>query len=172
MSALTVTQSASLPPDDVTEDARRSPWRQVLDFVFGYDFFISYAWSDGGSYATALARTLRAQGFEIFLDREEYASGDDWKKVGAWKLRRTGQLILVGSPAALVSAPVLREIEIFSSTGRRLVPIDFDGTLEWKTSPSPLATFLPPEILRIREPAAALTSGPSEPVVSTLRRTF
>jgi hypothetical protein len=80
--------------------------RRLLDFVFGYDFFISYCWNDGGKYALALSRRLEKEGFEVFLDRDDYASGDDWKKVGAWTLRRTSQLILVGSPGAFVSEPV------------------------------------------------------------------
>jgi len=46
----------------------------MLDFIFGYDFFISYAWSDGSAYATALSRQLQVQGFEVFLDRTNYAS--------------------------------------------------------------------------------------------------
>jgi tetratricopeptide (TPR) repeat protein len=159
-------------PDDVNNVGHHSLARRVLDLVFGYDFFISYSWSDGGNYATALTRQLRSHGFEVFLDRDDYASGDDWKKVGAWKLRRTGQLVLIGSPGALRSAPVIREVRIFSGTGRRIVPIDFDGTLEWKTNDAPLAQCLPSEILRIREPAIALETGPSDQVVVTIRRTF
>src|ERR1700755_1063485 len=103
-------------PDDDDGDAHNSVWRRLLGFAFGYDFFISYSWSDGGGYASALTRQLRTEGYEGFFDRDDYASGDDWKKVGAWKLRRTGQLILIGSPAALLSAPVLREIQVFSGT--------------------------------------------------------
>src|SRR5271170_6889175 len=38
----------------------RPIWRRVIDFVFGYDFFISYSWGDGGLYAEALARQLEA----------------------------------------------------------------------------------------------------------------
>lgn len=159
-------------PDDDDGDARNSLWRRLLGFAFGYDFFISYSWSDGGGYASALTRQLRAEGYEVFFDRDDYASGDDWKKVGAWKLRRTGQLVLIGSPAALLSAPVLREIQVFSGTRRRIVPIDFDGTLEWKAGETPLAHLLPVEILRIREPASALQAGPSDQVVTTIRRTF
>jgi tetratricopeptide (TPR) repeat protein len=158
---------------DIAVDPDTRPLsRRVLDRIFGYDFFISYTWSDGGAYAKALAGRLEAEGFEVFLDRSEYASGDDWKKVGAWTLRRTGQLILVGSPAALASAPVLREVAIFSRTGRRIVPIDFAGSLEWKEAESPLAGYLPAEILRIKEPAGALQSGPSEEAIAILRRTF
>lgn len=159
-------------PDAALNTPRQSLWRRLLGLMFGYDFFISYSWSDGANYAASLARQLRSQGFEVFFDRDDYASGDDWKKVGAWKLRRTGQLVLVGSPAALLSAPVIREVQIFSGTQRRIVPIDFDGTLEWKADDAPLAQYLPAEILRIREPAAALKSGPSDQVVATIRRSF
>ena len=160
------------PIDDVNDVGHHSLWRRLLDFVFGYDFFVSYSWSDGGSYASALTRQLRAQGFEVFFDRDDYASGDDWKRVGAWKLRRTGQLVLVGSPAAVLSVPVIREIQIFNGTGRRIVPIDFDGSLEWRTNDVPLAQYLPAQILRIKEPIAALKTGPSDQVVATIRRTF
>ena len=60
---------------------RRGLWRRALDFVFGYDFFISYSWEDGKVYASALARRLEAAGFEAFLDRKHFATGDDWKAV-------------------------------------------------------------------------------------------
>jgi tetratricopeptide (TPR) repeat protein len=158
---------------DVATDSDNRPLsRRVLDHVFGYDFFISYTWSDGFAYAKTLGDRLESEGFAIFLDRTEYASGDDWKKVGAWTLRRTGQLILVGSPGVLRSAPVLREVEIFSKTRRRIIPIDFAGSLDWNEAGCPLAQYLPSEILRVKESAAALESGPSEGTISTLRRTF
>jgi hypothetical protein len=128
--------------EDASDNGKRSLVRRLLDFVFGYDFFISYSWSDGAAYATALASRLEADRFAVFLDRTDYASGDNWKKVGAWTLRRTGQLILVGSPAAVRSDPVLHEVEIFSKTRRRIVPIDFAGSLR-KESDSRLALYVP-----------------------------
>ena len=85
--------------------ARKNLLSRMVDFVFGFDFFVSYAWSDGAIYAAKLAERLTADGFEVFLDRHSYASGDDWRKVGSWTLRRTGQLILVASPDALGSPP-------------------------------------------------------------------
>jgi WD40 repeat protein len=151
---------------------RRSIWRRAMDAVFGFDFFISYSWHDGGTYAAALMRRLELQGFEVFLDRDDYASGDDWKQVGAWTLRRTGQLILVGSSGVLTSAPVAREVDIFASTGRRILPIDFGGSLDRLPADSPLQRHLQDEILRIREVPAALVDGPSDDAVATIRRTF
>jgi WD40 repeat protein len=151
---------------------RRSIWRRGMDAVFGYDFFISYSWFDGGTYAAALAKRLEQRGFEVFLDRDDYASGDDWKQVGAWTLRRTGQLILVGSPGALTSAPVARELDIFRATGRRILPIDFGGSLDRLPADAPIGRHLQDEILRIREVPTALADGPSDEVVATIRRTF
>jgi TIR domain len=113
---------------DAGANQSRSLPRRIFDFVFGYDFFISYSWSDGAAYATGLATQLQAYGFKVFLDRTDYASGDDWKTDGAWTLRRTSQLILVGTPAATRSDPVIHEVEIFSKTRRRIVPIDFGGS--------------------------------------------
>jgi hypothetical protein len=86
-----IAAEAQLSSADTGDNGSRSLPRRLLDFVFGYDFFISYSWSDGASYATALAPRLEADGFQVFLDRADYASGDDWKKVGAWTLRRTSQ---------------------------------------------------------------------------------
>jgi tetratricopeptide (TPR) repeat protein len=169
---MTIDAGTKLPSEDTGDAGKRSFVRRSLDFVFGYDFFISYSWSDGAAYAAALPRRLEAEGFEVFLDRDDYASGDDWKKVGAWTLRRTGQLVLVGSPNAIKSYPVIREIEIFSKTGRRIVPIDFAGSTDWKNSDSPLAQYLPAELLRILEPAATLGAGPSDETVTIIRRTF
>jgi hypothetical protein len=111
---MNIAAEAQLSSADAGDDGSRSVPRRLLGFVFGYDFFISYSWSD-----------------QVFLDRADYALGDDWKKAGAWTLRHTGQLILVGSPAAIRSDPVIHEVKIFSKTRRRIVPIDFAGSLEW-----------------------------------------
>jgi WD40 repeat protein len=157
---------------DFGKQGNRFHWHRLLDIVFGYDFFISYSWSDGAAYAAALARRLEKEGFAVFLDRANYAAGDDWKKVGGWTLKRTGQLILVGSPASTRSAAVIREVQIFSQTRRRIVPIDFAGSTEWKEPDAPLARYFPPEILRVRETAEALQSGPSDQTVTTIRQTF
>lgn len=159
--------SAATGPRDT-----RLPWRRLLDFVFGYDFFISYAWSDGGKYAAALASQLEAGGFKVFLDRTSYAAGDNWKSVGTRTLRGTGQLLLIGSPQALTSTPVLHEVEIFSATGRRIVPIDFGGSLDWPSAEAAIARLLPADIIRIKEPSEALEHGPASDTVSTIQRTF
>jgi TIR domain len=113
------------------KELRRPFWQRLVDAFFGYDFFIAYSQGDGKAYAGDLARRLKNRGFECFLDTEDFAKGDDWKSVGAWALKRTSRLVLVGSPKALESKPVLREVQIFSQTHKRIIPIDFDGSLSF-----------------------------------------
>jgi WD40 repeat protein len=155
-----------------SDQERHAPWRNLLDLVFGYDFFISYSWRDGIKYSAALAQRLEKEHFAVFLDRANYAAGDDWKKVGGWTLRRTGQLLLVGSPSAVFSDAVLQEVRVFSKTGRRIIPIDFDGSIEFKASDSPLRNFLPPEVIRVKENLQALDIGPTDETVAAIRQTF
>jgi hypothetical protein len=56
--------------------------------------------------------------------------GDDWKKAGAWTLRHTGQLILVGSPAAIRQRRV------------GLCPFQRPGEIDWNNSAPSLAENL------------------------------
>lgn len=151
---------------------RRSHWRRFQDRIFGYDFFISYAWVDGGKYARELAERLEELGYEVFLDSQDYASGDDWQVIGSWTLKRTGHLILVGSDGALQSEAVAREVWVFGRTGRQVIPIDFGGSLDRLGDDSPLARAITPEVIRVKEAAQALADGPSNGTVHTIGRTF
>lgn len=160
------------PVDPTVDRNRRSIVRRLLDLIFGYDLFISYAWADGGLYAAALAERLEAEGFDVFLDRDDYTPGDDWKVVGGWTLRRTGQLILVGSPLALHSDPVLRELRIFRRTGRRIIPIDFGGSLESPPTATNLSRLITSRHIAIRESAERLAAGPSDQALAAVRRGF
>src|SRR4029078_3204778 len=94
---------------------------RLVDAIFGYDFFISYTWADGSKYAHSLYEKIKAQGFTVFLDEEEYPRGDNWNLLGRRALKKTRQLILVATPRVHQSAPVLKELTAFASTGRRVV---------------------------------------------------
>ncbi|MGB8170496.1 MAG: hypothetical protein WCF18_23535, partial [Chthoniobacteraceae bacterium] len=56
---------SSTPGVDDAVDAmqKRGLFERVADFLFGFDFFISYCWADGRHYATELQRKLEEQGF-------------------------------------------------------------------------------------------------------------
>ena len=79
---------------------------RLVDVIFGYDFFVSYTWADGSKYAHSLYEKLKAQGFTVFLDEEDYATGDNWTLLGRRALKKTQQLILVGTPRVHESGPV------------------------------------------------------------------
>ena len=155
-------RAPALEVSSKTKEPKRSLFQRAVDFLFGNDFFISYASKDARTYAVALAEKLRTQGFECFLDSTEYAKGDDWRRTGKRALRKTSKLLLLGSPAALDSGPVLHEVEAFQSAKRTIVPNDFDGTLRNPADRScPLLQKLPLDILSIAEPLEQLGIGPS-----------
>jgi hypothetical protein len=96
---------------------------RLVDVIFGYDFFVSYTWADGSKYAHSLYEKLKAQGFTAFLDEKDFTGGDNWTLLGRRALRKTRQLILVATPRVHESAPVLKELIAFQSTGRRMIPV-------------------------------------------------
>src|SRR5690349_7024615 len=117
---------------------------RVIDAIFGYDFFISYTWADGSQYAHSLYEKLKAQGFTIFLDDQEYARGDNWTLLGRRALKKTRQLILVATPCIHKSAPVLKELTAFEATSRRIIPIEIGDALDLRKYPeSPLLPLIP-----------------------------
>src|SRR2546423_13306688 len=148
---------------------------RLVDVIFGYDFFVSYTWADGSKYAHSLYEKLKAQGFTVFLDEEEYARGDNWTLLGRRALRKTRQLILVATPKVHASGPVLKELTAFESTGRRIIPIEIGDSLNpQKYSESPLLPLIPAELLKINKPlqeGAIPNEAPPE-VIRELRRGF
>ncbi|MCL4206891.1 MAG: TIR domain-containing protein [Pirellulaceae bacterium] len=161
--------------------AGRGWFQRVLDWFYGYDYFISYRWSDGRSYALGLAEQLEQDGFDCFLDSADYIKGDNWKRVGERALRKTSRLVLVGSPHAVRPDPprdadhdpVLRELQIFTATGKRVIPINFDGSLSSSDArDSALARYLDQDGLWIQETRAQLSHGPSAETLEALRSSF
>jgi len=148
---------------------------RLVDVIFGYDFFVSYTWADGSKYAHSLCEKLKAQGFTVFLDQEEYARGDNWTLLGRRALKKTRQLALIVTPRVHGSGPVLKELTTFQSTGRRIIPIEIGDSLNReKYSKSPLLPLIPPELLKITQPlqqGAIPNEAPPE-VVRELRRGF
>ena len=109
---------------------------RLVDVIFGYDFFVSYTWADGSKYAHSVYEKLKAQGFTVFLDEEEYTRGDNWTLLGRRALRKTRQLILVATPKVHASGPVLKELTAFESTGRRIIPIEIGDSLNGQKYPT------------------------------------
>ena len=148
---------------------------RLVDVIFGYDFFLSYTWADGSKYAHSLYEKLKAQGFTVFFDEEEYARGDNWTLLGRRALKKTRQLILVATPRVHESGPVLKELTAFQSTGRQTIPVEIGDSLNPQKYPkSPLLPLIPAELLKINQPLqqdAIPNEAPPE-VVRELRRGF
>ena len=148
---------------------------RLVDVIFGYDFFISYTWADGSKYAHSLCEKLKAQGFTVFLDEEEYVRGDNWTLLGRRALKKTRQLALIVTPRVHESGPVLKELTAFHTTGRRIIPIEIGDSLDReKYSNSPLLPLIPGELLKINQPlqqGVFPNEAPPE-VVRELRRGF
>lgn len=171
----------SATAERVARLGERGWFQRILDWLYGYDYFISYRWSDGRNYAVVLAEELKKQGFDCFLDSSDYIIGDNWKRVGERSLRKTSRLILVGSPQALRPIPpresdedpVVRELKIFTATGKRVIPVNFGGCLSApENTDSPVLQYLDRHSLWIAESPARLLVGPSEPTLHGLRESF
>lgn len=161
------------PPEAETGTERRGLGKRIADWLFGRDFFISYRWEDGRQYAVKLAKKLRADRFDCFLDSDGYLKGDNWRKIGERELRKTNRLVLVGSPKSHESGPVARELKIFQATGRRVFAIEFGDSLAPAKYPKSLILpHLDPSAIRQVEASGGWESDPSQGLVDELRRTF
>lgn len=171
---------AELPVDDAPE-YKFYDWRRLRDWLWGYDFFISYHWGSGGSYAVALAQRLRDRRYDVFLDRGAFAMGDNWRTVGTYAIRNTKRLVLVATREAITeSDPVAYEVTAFRSRGRQVIPIIFNDRTEriglesifgLGRDKSPILFRISDMQLYIREDADRLMKGPSERAVDELAKT-
>ena len=94
------------------------PFRRLTDWIFGYDFFISYAHADGGNYPAELhARLEEIGGYKAFLDKTEFVPGIDLRRATRRRVRMSQKLVVVARPSALQSEWVHREVEIHLAAG-------------------------------------------------------
>ncbi len=150
-------------------------WQRLREWIWGYDFFISYQWSSGGRYAAALANRLREppEPCDVMLDAAEFAAGGDWRTQAGAALRNTQRLILVGTPGALEeSAPVAAEVAAFTSRSRLIVPVVFDeALLRRPRAGHRVLGLIPGDAIFIVEDPGRLATGPSDEAVAAIKRT-
>ncbi|MGC9973401.1 MAG: toll/interleukin-1 receptor domain-containing protein [Bryobacteraceae bacterium] len=85
--------------------------------------FLSYARADGGDRALRLLAALRDARREPWLDSEEMVAGTDWMKSVKQAIRDSEALILLVTPASMVSAPVAMEIDEALRLRKTLIPV-------------------------------------------------
>ena len=101
----------------------RFDWTRLV----GYDFFISYRRSDASPYAASLAKALAAADFRCFLDDADATPGQPLTPRLVRALKHSKVLIVIVSPEVGTSTWVRQEVEIFSKTGRDIIPIVVGG---------------------------------------------
>ncbi len=136
--------SEGLVPRIVEQLVHRTRLQRLTDWLFGYDFFISYRRSDGEDYALRLVKLLRTYKYDCFLDTADYRPGENWVAGGRLALRRTTRLVFLCTRDAVADPrgrrgaedPVVRELQAFSREGRQKILIKLDelSDAEWRAS--------------------------------------
>ncbi|WP_419913632.1 toll/interleukin-1 receptor domain-containing protein [Hoeflea sp.] len=152
---------------------KTSWWKNVSNRVWGYDFFVSYHWDSGGAYAVKLAEDLRDRGFECFLDRSEFAGGDDWRTEAKTALDNTRRLIVVGTRQALSkSEPVRDEVSHFVSRSGHVIPILFGTRIEDDERHNyPALELISKNVVEVIEHLPRQAIGPSQKVLNSIEST-
>lgn len=146
---------------------------RAVDWLFGHDYFISYAHADGAHYPTALSEQLRKAGFNIFLDKAIYVAGDELRRATRRRVRMSRKLIVLARPAALKSEWVKREVTAHLATGKTPVIININRAIQDEPSRSGLAAMARErDWLRIEEDLEELDGTPTDYCVSELIRSF
>jgi hypothetical protein len=86
--------------------------------------FLSYARADS-AFALRLAKDLRAAGVEIWIDQLDIRAGDTWDRAVEVALQRCSHLLVILSPAAVASRPVLDEVSFALEENKTTVPVLF-----------------------------------------------
>jgi WD40 repeat protein len=160
-----VVDAANPGPKATAAGEVRPRWSHAL---FGYDVFISYRRRDAAAYASALALKLRAdQDLVVFLDDREFEVGEQLP-VLLRAARRSRMLIVLVSAGIAGSRFVHREVAAAQAKGRRIIPIDFDRTLELGRAGDELSPLLQQE--KWEAESNALADGPSQRILDAIAK--
>jgi hypothetical protein len=85
--------------------------------------FISYARSDGSSFAEELLTGLEVAGFAPFLDRHDIAPGEDWEHRLEGLIEAADTIVFVVSPKSVASERCSWELQRAEALGKRFIPV-------------------------------------------------
>jgi hypothetical protein len=121
---LSVVHSAqSTVPSQQSKKTERGRLTASVDYLVGYDLFISYARRDGSEYAEDLKRQLDAAGVSCFLDRDDVEAGVELRPSLARALTRSAALVVIVTTSARSSAYVALESDTFATKGRPIISV-------------------------------------------------
>jgi WD40 repeat protein len=173
-SLLSTTPRSTAPaPGSARRLARTLRPSNLIDFIFGYDVFISYARRDGQSYVIELSNELGKLGYRCFVDVSELPPGDQLGPALRRALRKSSALLVVGSAGALESRYMPQEISTFVELrpDAPIVPISIGNTLDSADPATALRVSLGDRVWITEEPAA-LADAPGDRVRTELLRAF
>lgn len=146
---------------------------RFVDWVFGYDYFISYSHGDGLRFPRHLKGRLEKAGFRVFLDQTEYVAGEDLRRETRRQVHKSRKLVIVGRPAALKSAWVKREVDVALADGKIPIIININEAVERAPDDAQLATLArESHWLRLNERLDDPDGEPTDHAVSELVRAF
>ncbi len=169
MSVSRVEANSTSPLPDPSR--RQGPLRRLLDRLFGYDYFISYAHGDGLEYPAKLAKRLEQSGFRVFLDAAEYHAGVELISGTRRRVRMSTYLVLVAGPYSMRSVWVLRELQDYEVAGRPPIVVNVNNALETPDANPELLRLLEHRIY-IPETLGADEHLPTDRVLAEIRRSF
>ena len=73
----------------------------------------------------SIAKELDAKGYSCFLDQLDTQPGKELPPSLLRRIRYASIFLVVGSPGAMESAAIRKELETFKTTGRPILPVDF-----------------------------------------------
>ena len=150
----------------------KSVFRWIDAYVMGYDVFVSYAWSDGRTYAANLVAALKKRKYRCFLDSSEYKVGTDLNRDAKRAVKLSSAAAIIITPNALQSEHVRKEIFLFDDLEKPLVPIDINETMymEVKTEGAAVRWDLSTTILNVAGNSNAKDKAEIENILTRISR--
>jgi hypothetical protein len=101
---------------------RARPLAAVDDPTGPTRVFLSYSRRDAAA-ASRLARDLEASGWDVWMDTDDIAGGESWRRSIVDALQSAHAVILVVSPNSMISSNVERELTIADDEGKPVFPV-------------------------------------------------
>lgn len=158
---------------DTEEQGNDDFWRRIVDWVFGYDFFISYSHEDGLNYPRRLRDNLQHIGFRVFLDQTDFVAGDNLRRETRRQVVKSRKIIVIGRRHSLQSGWVRREVDIALEHHKIPIVININRSVESAPQQASLAAIVQKEEwLRLDESIPDSDGVPSDQAITELTRSF
>lgn len=103
----------------------------LFRFFAGTDVFLSYRWrEDSKRYALQLTEELEKRGLNCFIDEKGLSRGEVVPASLRAAIRRSRMFVMVAGDDLDSSTWIPKELAVAQEFGRKIVPVNIDGTLD------------------------------------------